>query len=81
MRRDRRVDSAVVAPWFVLIEADLPLGVGEIGGDDLVARAAEAELHQPDDLREGDAHRLRLVLRLIVRLQLQRWVLGEFTHL
>ena len=29
----------------------LPLGVGEVGGDDLVARAAEAELHEADDLR------------------------------
>ena len=36
--------------------------VGEVGRDDLVPRAAEAQLHEADDLGQRDAHGLRLVL-------------------
>ena len=53
------------------------LRVGEIRRDDLVPRAAKPELHQPHNLREGDADGLGLVLGLILALELQCRVLRE----
>mmetsp|Transcript_19593 Transcript_19593/g.52963 ORF Transcript_19593/g.52963 Transcript_19593/m.52963 type:complete len:371 (-) Transcript_19593:1034-2146(-) len=54
--------------------------VGEVGRDDLVACAAEAQLHEPHNLGERDAHRLGLVLGLVLPLELQRRVLRELLH-
>mmetsp|Transcript_12575 Transcript_12575/g.25290 ORF Transcript_12575/g.25290 Transcript_12575/m.25290 type:complete len:216 (-) Transcript_12575:1242-1889(-) len=51
--------------------------VGEIGGDNLVTCTSEAELHQADNLREGNANSLGLVLGLRLPLELIVGVLGE----